>query len=161
MYTLSVAVDVNPPGAEPVLERDDVWRGLVMKAENALPFVPMMQECEVLERSANGLVRRVAVRGERYVERITFTPQIEVRFLREDAAGQPAGWITNVISDSDHGLLLTFSFSVSVANAAPGSAEERLRGEEMRGSYIEAVTATIAATRQFVREGRLAAAADP
>jgi hypothetical protein len=34
-----------------------VWRGLVMKAENAVPFVPAMTRCEVVERRENQLVR--------------------------------------------------------------------------------------------------------
>ena len=59
MYTLSVAVDVNPPGVTPRLTQDQVWRGLMMKAENAVLFVPRMQSCTVLERWE----RRAAARG--------------------------------------------------------------------------------------------------
>ena len=141
MFALSVAIDVNPPGAQPVLTQDDVWRALVMKAENALPFVPAMQRCEVLERTPDGLVREVVVRGERFIERITFTPKIQVLFERRDDAGKPAGWITNVISESEHGLALTFSFAVT------GDASQ------MKDSYVSAVKATLAATRRLVLEG--------
>ena len=38
MFTVSRALPVNPPG-ETRLTRADVWRGLEMKANNALPFV--------------------------------------------------------------------------------------------------------------------------
>ena len=40
MYTLSVAIDVNPPGVTPRLSQEQVWRGLMIKAENAVLFVP-------------------------------------------------------------------------------------------------------------------------
>jgi hypothetical protein len=51
MYALSVSVDVNRPNASPRLSQEQVWRGLVMKAENALPFVPSMQACTLLEQT--------------------------------------------------------------------------------------------------------------
>ena len=41
MYELSRTVPVNEPG-KPVLSRHDVWTGLMMKANNALPYVPQM-----------------------------------------------------------------------------------------------------------------------
>jgi hypothetical protein len=112
-----------------------------MKAENALPFVPSMQSCTVLERTQTGLVREIVVRGDQFVERVTFTPQMQVLFERLDAAGNVVGWITNVISESDHGLLLTFSFNVEV------------RGDTLKDSYVGAVQSTLAAVRRLVLEG--------
>ena len=57
MYTLSFAVEVNPEGATPVLTAEQVWKGLEMKAENAVPFVPGMTRCEVIERHGVSLLR--------------------------------------------------------------------------------------------------------
>src|SRR2546422_843363 len=51
MISVSNTVAVNPPGEPVVLTRDDVWHGLTLKAENALPFVPAITECDVLERT--------------------------------------------------------------------------------------------------------------
>ena len=69
MYTLSVAIEVNPPGVTPRLTQSQVWRGLVMKGENAVPFVPRMQACEVLERYPDGLLREVVNDGNRFREK--------------------------------------------------------------------------------------------
>jgi len=138
---VSVAIDVNPPHAHPILTREDVWRGLLMKAENALPFVLSMQSCTVLERTPTGLLREVVVRDDRFVERVTFTPQVQVLFERVEADGTVVGWISNVISDSDHGLLLTFSFNVAA------------RGDTLRQSYVRAVNSTLAAVRKMALEG--------
>ncbi|HVA13853.1 MAG TPA: SRPBCC family protein [Stellaceae bacterium] len=154
MYTLSVAVDVNPDGASPRLTQEQVWRGLVMKAENAVLFVPRMQSCDVLERYDSGLLREVVNDGHRFREKIAFTPPVEVLFERVDTADN-AGWITNVISESEHGLLLTFTFAVNLPGVAPGSAEERAKGETMRESYVGAVKATLARVRQLIGEGKL------
>jgi Acetylaranotin biosynthesis cluster protein L len=154
MYTLSVAVDVNPPGVTPRLSQDQVWRGLVMKAENAVLFVPRMQSCTVIERWSDGLLREVVNDSHRFREKITFTPPVEVLFERVGTADN-AGWITNVISESEHGLLLTFTFSVNLPGTTPGGAEERAKGETMRETYVGAVKATLARVRQLVAESAI------
>jgi Acetylaranotin biosynthesis cluster protein L len=154
MFTLSVSVDVNPVGAAPELTAHQVWRGLVMKAENGALFVPRMRSCTVLERDAQGLLREVHIGDARFKEKITFTPEVEVLFERVGTESN-AGWITNVISESAHGLLLTFSFAVNLPGTAPGSAEERERGHAMRSSYVGAVEATLRRVRELVDEGKI------
>jgi hypothetical protein len=154
MYTLSVSVDVNPPGTTQPLTQEQVWRGLMMKAENAVLFVPRMQSCEVIERWTDGLLREVVNDGNRFREKISFSPPVEVMFERVDNEAN-AGWITNVISESDHGLLLTFTFAVNLPGAKPGTEEERVKGAAMRDSYVGAVKATLARVRQLVGEGKL------
>jgi hypothetical protein len=118
MYALSASIEVNPDGTTPILGQDQIWRGLVMKAENAVPFVPGMQACKVLERYADGLLREIVIGGDRFKERITFTPPIQVLFERVDTAAH-AGWITNVISESERGLMLTFTFAVNFPACHP------------------------------------------
>ena len=154
MYTLSVSVDVNPPGTTQPLTQEQVWRGLMMKAENAVLFVPRMQSCEVIERWTDGLLREVVNDGNRFREKISFSPPVEVMFERVDNEAN-AGWITNVVSESDHGLLLTFTFAVNLPGAKPGTEEERVKGAAMRDSYVGAVKATLARVRQLVGEGKL------
>jgi hypothetical protein len=154
MYTLSVAVDVNPAGVAPRLTQDQVWRGLMIKAENAVLFVPRMQSCTVLERWSDGLLREVVNDDHHFREKITFTPPVEVLFERVGTEDN-AGWITNVISESEHGLLLTFTFAVNIPGVAPDTAEERVKGEAMKASYVGAVKATLARVRQLVGERKL------
>jgi hypothetical protein len=154
MYTLSVSYEVNPPGVAPSLTPAQVWQGLVMKAENALPFVPAMEACRVIERYDDGFLREIRLRGVMMKERITFTPEIEVLFERIDAQGYD-GWITNVISEGPRGPMLTFTFAVGFPGAAPGSDEERAKGDAVRTSYASAVESTLAAVRRLVVEQRL------
>jgi hypothetical protein len=156
MYSISASLEVNPAGAVPVLTREQMWRGLVMKAENALPFVKAMEECRVLERYSDGFLREIKLRGVRMTERITFTPPVEVLFERVDAQGYD-GWISNVISDSARGLLLTFTFSVSFPDISPGSDEEKNRGDAVKDSYLSAIASTLEATRKLVATGGLPA----
>jgi hypothetical protein len=152
VYTISAARAVNPPGEALVLTRAQLWRGLVMKAENALPFVPSMQSCEIIERYPDGFLREIVLRDARMRERIVLTPEIEVRFTRVDTLH--AGWIANAIHDSAWGLLLSFSFALRFPGTTDGSVEERTAGDAVRESYLEAIDSTLAAARQIVGKAR-------
>jgi hypothetical protein len=151
MYTLSHSVAVNPAGVAPVLTREQVWRGLEMKAENALPFVKGMTKCEVLERTGNQILREVVFAGSTHRERITLHAPVQVHFER---VGE-GGFIENTISDSDLGLLLTFTFALTMPGTAPGSAEEKAKGDGMKHAYIGAVAATLDRVRQMARDGEI------
>ena len=70
-----IAANEGVQSGHPRLSRSDIWKGLVMKAENALPFVPGMAKCNVVKRMPNGLVRDIVFRGEDARERITFYPE--------------------------------------------------------------------------------------
>ncbi len=151
MYAISESVVVNPPGARE-LTRAQVWKGLVMKAENAVGFVSAMMSCKIIERYDDGFLREIELRGERMRERITFTPEVLVHFDRVAGARFP-GWIDNLLSDSERGLMLTFTFAIGFPGAAPGSAEEKSQGDAVRESYLSAIRTTLARTRELVEAG--------
>jgi hypothetical protein len=102
-------------------------------------------------------VRTILARGERLTERVTFTPHVQVRFDRTAAAGRPAGWIENVLSDGERGLLLTFVLNIILPGVEPGGDEEQRRGAAIRQSYVDAIEATLRMTRTLARDGALAA----
>lgn len=150
MIYVTNAVPVNEPG-EPELTREDVWEGLEAKANNALPFVPAMTECHVLEhRGELEFDREVEFRGQRFVERITLEPQSRVTFTR--LAGEVLGTIANEIEEEANGeLSLRFSFALVLKGVTPGSATEAEYAEGMKGDYLKAVAATLAAIRRVAR----------
>lgn len=151
MKTVSYTLEVNPEGVEPVLTASQVWKGLEMKANNALPFVPGMSRCDVISRSDNGLLRQISLPTGDYEERITFFPPVQVQFERVGSDG----FIQNTISESEKGLWLTFTFSVPFAGAVEGSDEERVQVNEMRNNYIAAVVSTLKKVRELVSNGGL------
>jgi len=156
VFTLTRAIPVNDSTDPdlPVLTRSHIWRGLVLKAENALPFVPKMTQCDVIEREGNVLVRDVTFRGEPAREQVTLTPEQQVRFER--LSGKTLGTILNEIeADTDGNLALRFTFSLEREGIVPGSTEEREYAQQMEGDYLGAVAATLKAIRQWVQEGAL------
>jgi hypothetical protein len=146
MIEVSKRIPVNEPG-HPTLTRHDVWKGLVMKANNALPFVPAMTHCHVLQRESDLVfVREIEFRGERCRERITLTPEQRVKFERLD--GSVLGTILNLIEEDQNGLGLRFSFSLQLAGVKDGSPEEIEYGKIVEKDYLKAVDATLAAIRK-------------
>jgi hypothetical protein len=153
MIELSHSVLVNDRGDPqvPVLTRDDVWDGLVMKAENALPFVPKMEKCDVVEQRENFILRDIRFAGDDLREAVTLTPKTSVEFRR--VQGRVLGVITNEILENSNGELeLKFSFALEIEGAEPGSREERDYEANMRDAYLGAVVATLGAIRRMAMQ---------
>ena len=141
---------VNIPN-EPVLGRSDVWDGLVLKANNALPFVPSMTLCEVTSRHSDTVFDRdIDFRGEHFTERITMEEPHRVTFTR--IAGPVLGTIANEIEGPDDDLRLRFSFALVVGGVEGGSTAEQEYADSMTGDYLKAVAATLAAMRRIAAE---------
>jgi len=146
MIFVSHQLPVNGPG-HPWLDREAVWTGLVMKANNALPFVPSMTFCEVTNRISETVFDRdIDFRGDRMTERITLEHPHRVVFTR--LAGPVLGTIANEI-EGDHQLFLRFSFALVVAGVEGGSDEELKYADGMTGDYLKAVEATLSAMRRI------------
>jgi hypothetical protein len=148
MIFVSHALPVNVSD-EPRLTPANVWDGLVLKANNALPFVPAMTYCEVTRRHSDTVFDRdIDFRGQRFTERITLEAPHRVIFTR--IAGPVLGTIANEIESTDDGdLALRFSFALVVTGVAGGSAEEQAYADSMTGDYLQAVAATLNAMRRL------------
>jgi Domain of unknown function (DUF1857) len=147
MIFVSHALPVNVPD-EPRLGQQQVWDGLVLKANNALPFVPAMTYCEVTQRHSDTVFDRdIDFRGQRMTERITLEPPYRVTFTR--IAGPVLGTIANEIESEGEDLVLRFSFALVVHGVAGGSAQEKQYADSMTGDYLQAVTATLTAMRRL------------
>src|SRR5438552_5591525 len=148
---MSRTVAVNDDPQQPRLSRADVWRGLVLKADSALPFVPQMTRCDVLERGDNWLLRDITFRGEDARERVSLFPEQRVHFER--VLGRTRGTIDNeILEDERGGLQLRFAFALEADGIAPGSDEERAHFGPTEAAYLNAVNATLEAIRRVVRE---------
>jgi len=158
MYHMSRTVAVNDKPQQPRLSRGDVWRGLLLKADNALPFVPQMTRCDVLERGDDWLLRDITFRGEDARERVSFFPEQRVQFER--VQGRTRGTIENEILEDERGdLQLRFAFALEAEGVAPGSPAEQEHFGATEAAYLNAVNATLEAIRRVVREqGALALA---
>jgi hypothetical protein len=150
-------IKINDDPAEPPLTRSLVWRGLMMKAENPMPFVPVISECRIVEHHGDQLVREIVDRGDPITERVTFFPERMVRFER--LSGRVLGTILNeIVEDDDGELALRFTFTLAIEGVAAGSPAEREFAGEMEHGYLMAVAATLKAMRQLAKANALDAA---
>ena len=117
MIFVSHALPVNVPD-EPRLTPANVWDGLVLKANNALPFVPAMTYCEVTQRHSDTVFDRdIDFRGQRFTERITLEAPHRVTFTR--IAGPVLGTIANEIIDGQTTAWPCASASLWSSSASP------------------------------------------
>jgi hypothetical protein len=149
MIYVSHALPVNDEG-QPHLDRAAVWDGLVLKADNALPFVPAMTRCDIVERHGPASFDRgIEFRGQQFRERITLEEPHRVVFTR--ISGPVLGTIANEIEGPDDDLRLRFSFARVVAGVQGGSQAEREYADGMTKDYLKAVAATLNAMRRIAR----------
>jgi Domain of unknown function (DUF1857) len=157
MVRASRTIKVNADPKEQPLTRSLVWRGLVMKAENPLPFVRVISSCKVLERRTDGLTREIVDKGDTIVEVVTFEPEHVVKFDR--TSGRVLGTILNEIIEDEHGdLALKFTFTLTVEGMEADSAEEQEFAGQMEQGYLMAVAATLKAMRKLAKNNALKAA---
>jgi len=155
MVRASRTIKVNNDPNEPSLTRSLVWRGLVMKAENPLPFVPVITSCRVIERKGDRLTREIVDKGDPITEVVTFHPERMVKFER--TSGRVLGTILNEIVEDNGDLALRFTFTLSVEGMIPDSAEEQEFASQMEQGYLMAVAATLKAMRKLASESALLA----
>jgi hypothetical protein len=151
MISLERSLPVNSPGQVQVT-RADVWRGLVLKADNALPFVPAITYCKVTKRdSPTQFIREIELKGDRMTERVTLAPERQVTFER--LSGPVLGTIRNFIDEDAKGhLSLRFSFELELKGIPAGSAAEADYAKSMEQMYTGAVDATLGAIRKLAAE---------
>lgn len=156
MIYVTHQLPVNAAG-QPRLDRAAVWAGLVLKANNALPFVPSMTFCEVTARHSDTVFDRdIDFRGQRFTERITLEEPHRVVFTR--IAGPVLGTIANEIEGAGPGdLQLRFSFALVVDGVEGGSAAEQEYADSMTGDYLKAVEATLGAMRRMAADPAVSA----
>lgn len=148
MINVSRTLPVNPADTPDThrLSWDDVWSGLIDKAQDPLPYVKAITQYTIVERSDTGLVRDIICVGEPIREVVTFTPKTSVHFER--VSGRVLGTINNQISTNPDGQLqLTFSFSITVEGLEPGSPQEQDFATQMEQDYLSAVETTLSAVR--------------
>ena len=148
-------VEINDP-LNPLIEpltRTQLWRGLVLRAESPMLFVPWLDRCEIVARNTSG-VERVLYYGEVIIrDSVTYSPQ---QYLRYDVPEQndiSASSLLVAIEEPGNGLLyVRFSYDDGIEELA-GSMEAFYNGFR-RSAYQESDIDTIRLLRQFAGEGR-------
>ncbi|MEH6719446.1 MAG: AtaL-like protein [Aurantimonas endophytica] len=157
MIFSTATVRVNPEG-ETELTREEVWKGLELKARDAREFLPagLCTRCEFTEESATHFVREATIAGADLREIITLEPQTKVTFFQ--ATGPREGAIVNELFEDEAGALqLKFYCYLGLRDKAPNGPEEQAEQRQFDSDkgYKAALLSTLKRTRELLAEGRL------
>ena len=157
MIYSTATVPVNPEG-EAKLTREQVWKGLELKARDARQFLPpgLCTRCEVTEESATHFVRNATIGSVDLREIITLEPQHKVTFFQ--ATGPREGAIINELFEDEAGdLQLKFYCYLGLRDKAPNGPEEQAEQAQFdsQQGYKAALLSTLKRTREMVADGRI------
>lgn len=157
MIYSTATVPVNPQG-ETRLTREQVWKGLELKARDARLFLPpgLCTRCDVTEESATHFVRDATIAGADLREIIVLEPQRKVTFFQ--ATGPREGAIVNELFEDEAGeLQLRFYCYLGLRAKQPGGPEEQAEQAQFDSDkgYKAALLSTLRRTREILAEGKL------
>jgi hypothetical protein len=149
-------IEINDP-LNPLIDpltREQLWRGLVLRADSPRMFVPHLDECTIGERSAGSMHRTLRYGELVVVDRVVFTPMEEVRY-EVPAQGEisESTLVMRIETHGEHTLYVRFRYDDG--HDAQTDAANEMYDEFRKSAYKEADIDTIRIVRQLAAEGRL------
>lgn len=137
-----------------VLSREQLWRGLVLRASSPKLFVPYLDQAEILEHSASHLKRRLHY-GQLIVEDVVELDTLQQLFYRVPAQGEiPASTLLMRIEEPQpQHLFVRFIYDDGASTDADEA--NQMYDDFRKSAYQEADTDTIRQIRELAEAGRL------
>ncbi len=144
-------IQINDP-LNPLVEsmtREQLWEGLVLRAEQPQLFVIGLDSCTILSRTDSTLERELHYGQATVRDRVTYTPNQSVRYDILPTATYVGGSLTMTIEQPDPlQLFLRFDYRTTLPTADSGEVHET--SEIVKSAYREADIDTVRLIRQFV-----------
>lgn len=149
-------IEINDP-LQPLinpLTRDQLWQGLVLRAENPKMFVPWLDACMIVDRSAASITRELHY-GELVIrDHVTFVPQQHIDYLVPAQKDISTSSLSMTIEEPQAGLLFV-RFEYQDSSPDVEGTEEAFYNEFRRSAYLESDIDTIRIIRQLAENGPL------
>jgi len=149
-------VEINDP-LNPLIDpltRDQLWRGLVLRAEQPGKFIPWLDGCDIVERTAASISRRSRY-GEVVISDIVrFAPQERIHYRVPAQADIPASDLHVTIEEPQSGLLFV-RFEYDDGTPEIDGSADAFYNEFRRSAYQEADIDTVRVIRQLAADGML------
>ena len=147
-------IQINDP-ADPLivpLSRSQLWAGLMARVDDPLPFLPGLESCTVVERSVQGIHRRLGF-GRTFIEdRVTLEEGRWVRFDIQPSPTYAGGSLIITIEEPQpDALFLRFSYETNLGESGP--LEDRAYGEYVKSAYHQSDIDTVLIIRPLAAEG--------
>lgn len=148
-------VEINDP-LNPLIEpltREQLWRGLVMRAESPQMFVPYLDACTITQRSEHGLSRELVYGSLTVRDDVTFAPQQRVAYSVPAQRDIPASSLVMTIEEPQPDWLHV-RFEYDDGHGEAQNSEEAFYNSYRKSAYEEADIDTVRVIRQLAGEGR-------
>ena len=149
-------IEINDP-LNPLMDtitRDQLWRGLVLRADSPKLFVPHLDECTIDERDTGSFGRQLRYGTLVVVDRVILTPLQQVRYeVAPQGEIRQSSLVMAIESPSEHTLYVRFSYDDG--QDAATDAANAMYDEFRKSAYREADIDTIRILRELAAEGRL------
>lgn len=146
-------IEVNDP-LNPLIEplsREQLWRGLVLRAENPLLFVLALDRFEILERGESALVRVLHFGSLSLRDRVSFSPMNQVRYEIEATEDSPSATLVMSIEEPAPGRLFV-RFDYETLQGDAGAPVDALYSSLAKQAYVKADIDTISTIRRLASE---------
>jgi hypothetical protein len=145
-------IQINDP-LNPMVEamtREQLWEGLVLRAEQPQLFVIGLDSCTILSRTDSTLERELHYGHATVRDRVTLTPNESVRYDILATAEHVGGSLTMTIEQPDPlQLFLRFEYRTTLPTA--DTEDDRQTSEIVKSAYRESDIDTVRLIRQFVQ----------
>ncbi len=149
-------IEINIPG-NPLLvplTREQLWRGLVLRAERPTLFLLGLDACDITARTHDSLSRTLRF-GQLVVhDHVRFHSLENVHYHVPQQDGIPMSDLTMTIEEPQPGALFV-RFEYDDHNPAQETKEESFYNDFKREAYKEADIDTIRMIRQLAQDGQL------
>jgi hypothetical protein len=133
------------------LSREQLWRGLVLRAENPLLFVIALDGFEIVERGDNMLARELRFGKLALRDRIRFEPMKQVRYEIEAVGDSPAATLVMTIEEPEpEQLFVRFDYETLQGEAA--APIDEFYSSFAKQAYVEADIDTVRTIRRLALE---------
>jgi hypothetical protein len=149
-------IQINDP-LNPFVEgmtREQIWEGLVLRAEQPQLFVLGLDRCVILSRDGDILERELHYGQAVVRDRVTLMPETSVRYDISPTADYVGGSLTMAIEQPDAlQLFVRFTYATTLPVADdPHAAADALQTQEIvKSAYREADIDTVRMIRQLVQ----------
>ncbi len=136
------------------LSREQLWRGLVVRAERPTLFVMGLDSCEITQRSDYALSRILSFGQLKVRDEVRFEPLERVHYHVPKQDDIPVSDLTMTVEEPQPGALFV-RFEYDDHQRDVEGDETAFYNEFRREAYKEADIDTIRMIRQLAAEGRL------
>ncbi|TDN70868.1 SRPBCC family protein [Paraburkholderia sp. BL10I2N1] len=145
-------IQINDP-LNPFVEsmtREQLWEGLVLRAEQPQLFVLGLDSCTILSRTDSTLERELHYGQATVRDRVTLAPNESVRYDILATEAYVGGSLTMTIEQPDE-LQLFLRFEYKTTLPAADTEDTRQTNEIVKSAYRESDIDTVRLIRQFVQ----------